>query len=73
MTVNFPTPAPRGWECPKCGAVWAPSMTLCTRCYQQAQTTSTNSGTVSEGFKALARERLRRREEEITRMTGGAS
>lgn len=21
-----------GWECPKCGAVWAPSIALCLNC-----------------------------------------
>lgn len=23
---------PRGWECPKCGAVYAPTVTECHRC-----------------------------------------
>ena len=25
-------PAPLGWECPKCGAIWAPGVEECKRC-----------------------------------------
>ena len=26
------TPVMRGWECPKCGAVWAPGVRECEHC-----------------------------------------
>lgn len=27
-----PVSSPQGWECPKCRAVYAPFMPMCTRC-----------------------------------------
>ena len=31
-------PAPKGWECPKCGAVHAPFVTHCPRCARHLDT-----------------------------------
>jgi len=28
----LPNPPQQGWECPKCGSVYAPFMPVCTRC-----------------------------------------
>ena len=34
-----------GWECPKCGAVWAPFVAGCDRCNAPALTTVMSGGT----------------------------
>ena len=34
----------QGWECPKCGHVYSPSMVMCSYCPQQA-TVTTSTGT----------------------------
>ena len=33
--VYFPAPRNLGWECPKCGGCYAPSVTECARCAPQ--------------------------------------
>lgn len=35
MTIN-PTFGHRGWECPKCGHVYAPTVAMCWRCPQSS-------------------------------------
>jgi uncharacterized OB-fold protein len=36
MTIpsNFDLTTPQGWQCPKCGKIWAPSMISCPHCNQ---------------------------------------
>lgn len=37
-----------GWECPKCGAVMAPHVSVCVNCSgNQAISINTNAGTIS--------------------------
>jgi hypothetical protein len=38
-----PEPLPYGWICPRCGRVWAPSVTECQNC-RSATTTDTTTG-----------------------------
>ena len=45
VTATWPLPmVQQGWECPKCGRVYSPSMVMCTYCPQQPVTT-TGTGT----------------------------
>jgi hypothetical protein len=36
MTIpsNFDLTTPKGWQCPKCGKIWSPSMISCPHCNQ---------------------------------------
>lgn len=36
---------PQGWECPKCGRVYAPTQMMCIACPQQSGITFTTTGT----------------------------
>lgn len=43
MTIQFqPFGTQHGWECPKCGSVYAPWMAQCSRCPQQTFTMGGN-------------------------------
>jgi hypothetical protein len=59
------TPAPQGWECPKCGRVYSPSMIMCSYCPQQpVTTTGTNTGTACT-CSELGYCRLHRQDDEV--------
>lgn len=36
-TTNQTKPHQQGWECPKCGSVYAPFMPACTKCGKESK------------------------------------
>lgn len=49
MTIPFPGTMPTGWVCPKCGAVYAPTVYQCGRCAPGTNITGTGIPYVPPG------------------------
>lgn len=42
-TYYYSQPIAQGWECPKCGRVYSPSMVMCSYCVPKATVTTGTS------------------------------
>lgn len=50
-TYPYPTFHAQGWECPKCGRVYAPAQACCLYCGNYTITTSTSAGITIQGLE----------------------